>query len=480
MLNDRGVPAACRRGWVRGLLVLAVVAGLGAPVRAANLDPALLREARKVHRWLHAKGYRTVGVLPFRVKKGDRPATFLAGPITTNLPDRLENALVMVTSADERLALRVVRGAGATASRAGVGSWYSNPARRAKLFEVNGYRLAWGDRTVKPDVFLTGLVTSGGDRAKTAVRIEAFGKSSKTLTKVTEFAVATDRGLLVDLGYNFALTRRGVARSRGAAERDRQAVRVAARRDAGQATDDPAEAATPADVAGISFKILYNGKEQAVRPVGQGTRGEFYVNPVAPGTKVVMVLAHNGRRDERLGVILKVDGKSTWREEEQESLECRKWLYDPGDKPDPVRGFYHDLKGKNLRPFRVLSAAESEAKAAELGEKAGYITVEVFGQGPEGGGDAEKKISTRGLSRRELRARPARTLAELQRRLYKANRVKVLAAARDAGGGGLLGFDPEATAGGGITTASLPDAVRLGGITVKYYDAKKTPMSISE
>jgi hypothetical protein len=474
MLKNPGRPA--------GLFAVALAATLlaGAPARADDLDRALLRQARVIHKYLHAHGYKTVGVLPFRVKKGNRPASFLAGPITTNLPTRLENALIMITSANERLALKVIRDAGHTASAARVGSWYTNPRQRARLFAVKGYKLAWGNQTVKPDAFLTGLVSNTGNRAKTTVRVEVIGKDSKNLTKVTEFSADTDRNLLVDLGYNFALTRRSVMRSRSAAERDRRAISIVRRRDAGQPPEVPSEAVTPDDVAGISFKILYDGKEQEIRPISQGTSGEYYVNPITLGTKVTMVLAHNGRRNERLGVILKVDGTSTWQEEGQESIECRKWLYDPDSKPDPVHGYYTDLTGKNLKPFRVLTAKETEDKVAELGEKAGYITVEVFGKGPASGGDDTKKISTRGLARKELRARPARTVAELQKRLYKANRVRVLASARDAEGGGLLGPDAEATEGGTITTGSLPNAVRLGAITIKYYDAKKTPMAISE
>src|SRR5262249_52240714 len=147
---------------------------------------------------------------------------------------RLENALVMVTDPKQTSPIGIIRDAAGTASRARVGAWYSVPAERAKLFKVN-YKLAWGDKTVQPDAFLTGRIVNDGDRETTSVVIEAFYKKDpQKLVKLAELDCTTDRSLLSDLGYSFALSRSALAKARTAADRDKVAARIARRSDEGQ------------------------------------------------------------------------------------------------------------------------------------------------------------------------------------------------------------------------------------------------------
>src|SRR5262245_20925077 len=97
----------------RALLVLGLGSLLPAPpARAANLDEALLRqtmqvkvdeETRTVRKLAHVlnqlavqHGYTNVGVLPFKVQKGKAKATYVAAPLATLLPARLETAMLMV------------------------------------------------------------------------------------------------------------------------------------------------------------------------------------------------------------------------------------------------------------------------------------------------------------------------------------------------------------------------------------------------
>src|SRR5262245_7531668 len=83
---------------------------------AKNLDVALLAQAPKVVSHLCGKKYRRVGVLPFRVRKGERDAGHDEAPLAALLPGRVENALVMVMDADEKKALEVIQDAAAHAS----------------------------------------------------------------------------------------------------------------------------------------------------------------------------------------------------------------------------------------------------------------------------------------------------------------------------------------------------------------------------
>src|SRR5262245_9940206 len=115
----------------RALLVLGLAWLLPAPTaRAANLDEALLSQTAQgetgpVRKLAHVlnqlavkHGYTNVGVLPFKVQKGKAKATYVAAPLATLLPARLETAMLMVLDADEKKALGVITDAAGTASRA--------------------------------------------------------------------------------------------------------------------------------------------------------------------------------------------------------------------------------------------------------------------------------------------------------------------------------------------------------------------------
>src|SRR5262245_46183771 len=96
----------------RAVFALGAAALLAAPAaRAASLDEALLtqtvqlkvgtetRTVRKLNHVLNQlalEGYTNVGVLPFKVQKGKGKATYVAAPLATQLPARLETALLMV------------------------------------------------------------------------------------------------------------------------------------------------------------------------------------------------------------------------------------------------------------------------------------------------------------------------------------------------------------------------------------------------
>src|SRR2546430_764457 len=83
------------------------------------------------------------------------------------------------------------------------------PAERVRLFTIADYPLAWGDRKVKADAFLTGVVKVPADMGRVTVVIEAFAAAAPATTDtVAEFSADADRGTLRDLGRGFALSPR--------------------------------------------------------------------------------------------------------------------------------------------------------------------------------------------------------------------------------------------------------------------------------
>src|SRR5262245_56098760 len=132
---------------------LAVAAGCWfslAEARADNLDQTLLEQAPALIRYLREKNYHHVGVLKFRVKKGDQPATFDAGPLNAGIAGRLENALVLAN--DKESPVGIIHDANRVGAAKRLPA-YTGAAGRQRLFQ-QAYTPAWGARTVSADAFL--------------------------------------------------------------------------------------------------------------------------------------------------------------------------------------------------------------------------------------------------------------------------------------------------------------------------------------
>jgi hypothetical protein len=455
---------------------------------AGQLDGALLRKGGYVLEYLNDKGYRNVGVLPFQVKKGSRPVSFEDAPVSLNLTTRLENTLI-VSQNPAGKTIGVIRNASGTANRNRVGPYRTSPSAFSKLF-AQKYDLAWGGRKVKADAFLTGrVVNAGKGRARTSVVVEVFDsrsmKGGKLLRqRVCKFDLPTDRALLGDLGYAWALSPTVLSRGFRAADRDRLALRqVAGADETGEDEPQPGQsnAHTPENVAGFRFEIFYD-KKQRISPLRGSREGQrlplYQVPPAPPGSDVVMVLTRIDESDRTLGVVLKVNGLSTWRKEDAENILCRKWLYDPDrkGKPDRFLGFYLDVKGKNLLKFRSLTAEESEARASALGNRVGWIDIEVFASKEESDEKEEdapvKKISTRGVPRGLARGAGLRAV---QAAISKTNNFRVKPVKLPFGTPKLIPrtlIDAEVAplAGGEFEWGELPRPESLGSLSIRYHD----------
>jgi hypothetical protein len=455
---------------------------------AGSLDKALLDRSGDIVAYLKQKKINNVGVLPFRVKLGERQALFAGGPLATNLPRRVENALIMTMDPDEGLAVGVIRDAAATAGKGGVDSYRTKERAFRKLFALD-YPLAWGDRTVKPDAFLTGEVhNAGADRGKTKVVVNLITPASWRTDRVVPaktwtFEARTDTMLAADLGYNFSLSPLVLKRGSLLGRRDQLVVEQVTREDeAGdrKPTQSQTQQHTPDNIAGFSFELHYGGVRQKLTPMSesQGAKAPVYTAPPAPvGSPISMYLTRTDGEDRKLGLLVLVNGKSTLDLEDAEPISCRKWIYDVKTKGrrDRWDGFYQSGEGGKLSvlPFKALTAEESEAKAHELGGRAGWIDVFVFAskEGSPAVDEDEKEllITTRGMPR--AKAAP-RTLKELRAALLNANNLKQrerLVVRRE---GGLILHEMEAVEAGTFSTDELPHPVVLGHLSVRYYDGR--------
>src|SRR5262249_7892795 len=143
----------------------------------------------------------------------------------------------------------------------------------------------------------------------------------------------------------------------------------------------------PQDVGGVRFQAWYGEARQKIQMIQgdkEGAKGPLFQIPPPDTDAKVMLALTRLRGDKRLGVVVKLNGVSIYQMDERDSLQCPKWILSPDDKkPFAFEGFVMDEKGEEVRPFRVLSKKESQAKAVELGDRAGWIDVDVFAAGEE-------------------------------------------------------------------------------------------------
>src|SRR5262245_11164886 len=174
---------------------------LARPAQAADVEKQFLKEAPGILKFLKEKGYKNVGVLKFRSKKGDEPISDNAGTINLSLADRLEIALALANNVREPIG--IIQRASTRAAMLRGANHLTQEGRQA-LF-ADRYGLAWGNEQVQPDAFLTGVVLFASALKQMDVGVLAFDQKTDGLTKVTQFKAAIAAQDLVESGASFLL-----------------------------------------------------------------------------------------------------------------------------------------------------------------------------------------------------------------------------------------------------------------------------------
>jgi hypothetical protein len=449
------------RRWAAGLLALTVLLTSTLSARADNLDLQLAYWANRLVPTLEKKGYKNVGVLHFRVERDGSKESFKLGSLSDNLATRVENALIIGLNPDKPLG--VIRNATAVAAAKKIGSWYHSESARKELFKLS-YPLAWGKKSVKADAFLTGVVKVSKNLEEASLVLEVFDRDKLELVNFKELTFPADRSLLADMGQTFAAGKRGLKWT----ARDKAAIRDAHKRDLGEETE---ETVSPDDVAGFMIEVKYDGEKQDIRKDSQ-SKGEWRVTPPKQGQKVSIDLTHLAKTENKLACVAKVNGKSLWQQQDMESKDCQMWVFAPRQM-EQFEGYYMDVKGTNLLPFKILGEAESKQREAEFGSKVGLLELDVFESRPNGknGGGEPMLISLRGVSSRKLREKPSVTARDLQRRLVANWPAKVKLpppGLRDL----LIVPDAEEVEGGEVRNEEFDSPAWVDHIVIRYYDPK--------
>jgi hypothetical protein len=376
MTATQNFPSGPRVGRHPATLVALVTVALltvGPATRADHIDDELKATATDLVKTLKEKGFKTVGVLKFLVKKGKGPLDGGAGALNTNMAERIENAII---HGDEAGALAVTEDATTEAAKANPKFSIRSVEARKALF-AHKYPLRWGTEKATPDVFVTGTVDLAADMRTATVELGYFDKTGVT-HDLKSFKVKTDRSILADSGQSFVVSQRSLKgkNKRALSELDDAAADSAAQADKG--TGLTQQLAKDGEAPPLKFEVLYNGGSQAITP-DPNSQGEYRVDSPRQGQVVTFNLTNTTQG--KIGVVVKVNGISTIDRETGEDPACTKWVLEPG-KPYQLKGFY---AGGKVFVFNVLSDEESAARVADeaFHGRGGWIDVTVFTEGPD-------------------------------------------------------------------------------------------------
>lgn len=430
---------------------------------AQSLDYQLMKHAPRIIERLREKDCKNVGVLKFRVKKGDGPVSDRVGSLNMLLADRLEVALALANPHAPARQINLIRNASAVAANT-PGASHLSEEGRARLF-AQRYPLAWGDEQVSPDAFLTGVVLVDANLRRMTVGILVFDRrGGKPERAIDLFTATPDPATLGEIGESFHL--RGLF--------DEGAVKLSQEQAAQKAVEQAAdvkssEARHPLDdpAAPVTLDVFYDGLPVAIQFEG----GKARVPEPREGQKVSLTIGRNGAKD-RLALVVKVNGENTLFRERVRDLDCRKWILEPNRNSLTIEGY--QMSDHRREDFRVLSQAESESREIDYGVDAGQISITVFREKSNGGAaepapalpdlnaDPEEPLpdDLAALSRGVFPAQPPRNPAALKAQLRDG--------ARRGGSRGLIA-EGEQSEHKIRTVEFQADPVPLMSATVTYY-----------
>lgn len=358
------------------LIVVFVLATMPSFAIGADTVPrALQKQIPSIIRYLNERQLKTVGVLKFRVKKGDEKLSDSVGPLNSLMADRLEVGLILGNPFDENRTINVIRNASAQVAEMADAN-HLTAAGRAAFFQTK-YDLSWGDEKAPADAFLTGIVSVHPDNRNVTIGILCFDRDGSGLEKACDIFDATlDASLLGELGESFVLrgafdggSTKQTQKSKPSPETVQEEAIKQAAAVKSQLTSFPLKDSS----APVKLEIMYDGQQVPVE-----TRdGRAFVREPEAGQKVEIALVRNPESQDRVAVVLKVNGENTLYRQTVSDLECSKWILSKEHVRTVVRGYQID--GANeLESFEVLSRSESEQRAIDYGRNVGQIQVTVF------------------------------------------------------------------------------------------------------
>jgi hypothetical protein len=344
--------------------VFAIAAWLACP--AARADHQSLAEALQWHAPLIAEklvrgNCRTVGVLKFQVRRGNGQPKLDAG--NSMFAQQVENALALLNPNGANLQLNLIHDASAVAATI-PGADHLSVDGRKRLFSES-YPMAWGDKMVDAEAFLTGIIHVADDQKSVRVNLQLIHKQKDEikLQSFHHFDAKTDGETL------FQLNPQPMLRSAASSRRDSrvQAVEIAHR-----ASSDVQARQPQAPRPGVTLRFLYDGR--LMTPTFEN--GDAFLPEPREGQLVQLVLERQGACAKPLCAVVKVNGENVLFRERHRDSECTFYRLDKAVQPITINGYQID--NNRAERFRVGALSESQTLQMYYGLDVGIITLAVF------------------------------------------------------------------------------------------------------
>ncbi|MCA9035405.1 MAG: hypothetical protein KDA91_09750 [Planctomycetaceae bacterium] len=380
-----------------GVIALAMILATSV-TQAETIHEAMFNRAPALLKQLHDKGYQTIGVLKFRVQKPGEKTSDSVGPLNSLLADRLEIAMILANPfGDEQL--DIIKDASSQAVQID-GASHLTKEGRTKFFGPE-FELAWSDRRLAADAFLTGLVQLNAGESTANVALLYFDRNGSGLERIGDvFEVQLDATTVTELGESFVLrgafddgetsVRRDSSTPNNSnpntvnqdTTADNSNAEIVRRNRDERVVEESKRVKSQLTVfplqdkgAPVTLEVKYDGR---VMPV-EIRNGQAFLPEPRQGQKVEFVLNRASFVQGTLGVVLKVNGENTLYRQTVRDVDCSKWLLTPDYTRTVIRG-YQMPDSNTLEAFTVLSARESARRAVDYGRQVGQVQLTVFKQ----------------------------------------------------------------------------------------------------
>ncbi len=395
-----------------------LIAALLMTLTSTTSDAQSIREQLKnqlpsVIEYCNKNGIKTVGVLKFRTKKPNEKLSDSAGPINSLLADRIECGLILANPFDESKQLNVVKHA--SDQMLGIkGANHLTQEGRQICFDKE-LEIAWGEKRMKPDAFLTGVVQLHKDGETVTVGILCFKNDGGPMEPACEvFQAELDANTASELGESFVM-RAGIDATliKGLTQNLMNEMRKpkpsqpspqqppSNQGQPGTQTRTKANKLTREQVDKVKSKAAVKKsalvKEERVpfplfdpaAPVRlialyddqkmpiQIKDGRAFLPEPKTNQKVEFLLIRGEQMTKRVAAVLKVNGENTLFRQTARDIDCAKWLLSDQTRQVRVRG-YQLPQNNEMEQFKVLTREESAKREMDYGRHVGQIHLAVF------------------------------------------------------------------------------------------------------
>jgi hypothetical protein len=347
--------------------------------RHDTIDEAFEKAAPALLAKLKERGATNVGVLKFMVQKGTAKPADAVGELNQGLADRLEAALILASD-DDRFGILHRANYAVVANKNRLANHLTEEGRQSLFGDK--YPLAWGNKSVAPSLFVTGLAQISPDLKSLTITLSAFGENGRLEPIVEPLQVATTRRTLVDAGYSYVLTPRKQPElydgSRGGTKSKGGVTKVHEEDDKisldeilvinSPVVPEPKKFTAESALQESPVKLTIKYADEVIPVSGDRVREPNEKDPVS-------FIIENSDPRETYAVVLKINGKNSLFGEEGDPARCMKWILAPASKVE-IKGFQED--NNHIAPFKILSTKESEENVIRYGDLVGTLRLVVF------------------------------------------------------------------------------------------------------